>query len=66
VIKYSTIILSLKMQGGSRNPNPSGATSFKDAFKGKVATQVYQSQNMLGPYIVEEMDKLPEMDIKIP
>ena len=54
------------MQGGSRNPNPSGATSFKDAFKGKVATQVYQSQNMLGPYIVEEMDKLPEMDIKIP
>lgn len=62
----STIIINLKLQGGSPGPIH-GSTFFKDALKGKsVALCKYEETlNILGPYIMEQIKQIPTMTIDL-
>lgn len=76
--RNATIIINLRLRGGAprmSNPygstssarNPKGPASFKDVVKGKVATTYRQSPNLsiLAPYLVEQMEKAPDMSVNL-
>lgn len=52
------------MGGASIFRNPNGSVSFKVAVKGNASFLANQIQNMLGPYIVEQTEQAPSMEVK--
>lgn len=58
--------VSISFKNPNTNPrNPNGSISFKDALNGNYATPIDQIQKISGAYIVDQMDKVPTMDITI-
>jgi len=74
--RNSTIIQNLRLQGGAPGESiqarsssiDKGQASFKDSLRGKATTQDKQIPNLRIPcsYIVEKMEKSPDLSIEIP
>lgn len=64
IVSHSTIILNTRMRGGSFGSSSKGRGSFKDAIKGKgeAITKTTPSQDLPGPYIVEQKTQTPSTD----
>lgn len=68
IVRDSTIFLSMTLRGGSFGSSSKGTGSFKDAVKGKgeATNKPTPTQDLLGPYIVEQRKKTPVLTIDLP
>lgn len=67
--RNSTIILNIRLREGvPRINNPNGPTTFKDVVKKKTETHTsFDSiQNIPRPYIIEQIEQAPVMEVNLP
>lgn len=68
IVRDSTIILSTRLRGGSFGSSSKGTGSFKDTVKGKgeAINKPAPTQDLPGPYIVEQRTQTPVLTIDLP
>lgn len=67
IMRDSTIFLSMRLRGGSFGSSSKGTVSFKDVVKGKgeATNKLAPTQDLPGPYIVEQRKKTPVLTINL-
>lgn len=68
ITKDSTIILNLRLRGGSTGTSSKNTGSFRDAVKGKEKMKNTEAPpaEALGPYIVEQKPESPTLQVAMP
>lgn len=68
IAKDSTIILNLRLRGGSTGTSSKNTDSFRDAVKGKekMRNKASPPPELPGPYIVEQKPESPMLLVSMP